>query len=61
MLTSIKDQVVTMMKKGLPLESIIKEVSIDKTVGGVDRSMFIAEVYRMALKHEKISGKKKSM
>jgi glyoxylase-like metal-dependent hydrolase (beta-lactamase superfamily II) len=58
LLTSIKDQVVSMTKKGLPLENIIKEVSIDKTVGGVDRSMFIAEVYRMALKHEKISGKK---
>ncbi|MEJ7676949.1 MAG: MBL fold metallo-hydrolase [Segetibacter sp.] len=57
LLTSIKDQVVTMIKKGLPVERIINEVTIDKNVDGVDKSQFISHVYRMALKHEKISNK----
>ena len=60
LLTSIKDQVVTLTKKGLPLDKIITAVEIDKNIGGMDRSMFIAQVYRMALKHEKINSKKKS-
>lgn len=61
LLVSIKDQVVNMMKKGLPLERIIKDVAIDKTIGGVDKKTFISHVYRMASKHEKIRTKKKSL
>ena len=61
LLTSIKDQVVTMTKKGLPLDKIIATLKIDKNIGGMDRSMFITQVYRMVLKHEKIIRKKKSI
>ena len=57
-LTSIKDQVVNMMRKGLSLEKIVNEVKIDKNIGGVDRRLFISQVYRMALKHEKKQKKK---
>jgi glyoxylase-like metal-dependent hydrolase (beta-lactamase superfamily II) len=58
LLTSIKDQVVSMMKQNLSLDKIITAVKIDKDVEGMDRSMFITQAYRMALKHEKINSKK---
>jgi glyoxylase-like metal-dependent hydrolase (beta-lactamase superfamily II) len=61
MLVSIKDQVVNMMKKRLSLERIMRDISIDKNIGGVDKKTFISHVYRMASKHEKISTRKKSM
>ncbi|MBD0278835.1 MAG: hypothetical protein ICV81_12865 [Flavisolibacter sp.] len=61
LLTSIKDQVISMMKKGLSLEKINDEVVINKNVFAMDTKGFIAHVYRMALKHEKISNKKKSV
>lgn len=60
LLTSIKDQVVNMMKEGLTLEKISDKVIIDKNVFAMDKKGFISHVYRMALKHEKIGMKKKS-
>lgn len=60
LLTSIKDQVVDGLKKGLSLERISEAVIVNKNVGGIDRKMFVAHVYRMVLKHEKFNTKKKS-
>ena len=61
LLTSIRDQVVSGIKKGLPLEKIINAVVIDKNAFVIDKNGFIAHVYRMALKHENINRKKKSI
>jgi glyoxylase-like metal-dependent hydrolase (beta-lactamase superfamily II) len=49
LLNSIKDQIIDLMKKGLPLERIINEVKIDENVGGFKKE-FISHVYRMILK-----------
>ena len=51
LLTSIKDQITDLMKKGLPLEKIINEVKIDESIGGFKKE-FISHVYRMTLKRE---------
>lgn len=52
LLVDIRDKVVQLVKKRIPLEKIINEVSINKGIGGVDRAMFISHVYRMAVKHK---------
>ncbi|MDX2048711.1 MAG: MBL fold metallo-hydrolase [Chitinophagaceae bacterium] len=57
LLTTIKDEVVSLIKKGLAIEKIIELVKIDENIGGVDKKLFITHVFRMALKHENINSK----
>jgi glyoxylase-like metal-dependent hydrolase (beta-lactamase superfamily II) len=52
LLTSYKDQVIDMMKKGLTLEKIKTEFKIDENIGGF-RDELIPHIYRMALRHER--------
>ena len=50
LLTSIKDQVANLIKKGVSIDKIINEVEIDEKIKGVDKKDFISHVYRMVLK-----------
>ena len=50
LLTSIKDQVANLIKKGVSIDKIINEVEIDEKIKGVDKKDFIPHVYRMVLK-----------
>jgi hypothetical protein len=54
---SIRDQVKEFIKKGWPVEKMIKEVKIDSKIKGVDEKDFIPHICRMVLKHER-SGRK---
>lgn len=53
LLMSIRDQVKGFIKKGWPIEKMIKAVKIDAKIKGVEQKDFIPHVYRMVLKHEK--------
>lgn len=56
LLTSIKDQVISLVKKGVSFESIIEEVKINDNVAGISREIFIPHVYNMVLKHENLEN-----